>query len=251
MTTKAKPDSTETKKRILIVEDHPVVVWGLQLLINGQPDLTVCGDAEDAGPALTLAESLQPDLVIVDLSLKNSHGLELIKNLRARLPAVRMLVISLHPEEEYAERCLRAGAHGYLDKQAAPTLIATAIRRVLAGHVFVSDALKSRLRLQPFGRPGHGLNGKISRLSDREFEIFELLGQGRTTDGIAAILRIAPHTVQNQYGHIREKLGVADVRQLAVLAARWVEGREPGRGQSVNSGTVEAGGQASPLSVSP
>ncbi len=215
MTTKAKPDSTETKKRILIVDDHPVVVWGLQLLINGQPDLTVCGDAADAGPALTLAEQLKPDLVIVDLKLKNSHGLELIKNLHARLPALPVLVLSMYAEELCAERCRRAGARGYLNKQGDGAAIVRAVEQILAGQMWVGAA---------------GVNGqrsKLHRLSDREYEIFELRGEGRTSDGIAAVLGIAEHTVHNQYGLIRQKLELEDMRELDRLALRWVEEDHP------------------------
>lgn len=208
-------------KKILIVDDHPVVREGLAMHIAQQPDLEVCGEAEDVPGALALLKSTQPDLAIIDISLKQGNGIDLISSLKERHPTTRVLVWSMYKENLYAERALRAGAQGYLHKGRATSQLLDAIRAVLAGKVYVSEELANDLLHRVVG------GKKVERspmdlLSNRELEAFELIGQGQTTEKIAALMNVSPKTVETYRARIKEKLGLSNVTELVQRAAQWV-----------------------------
>ena len=210
-----------TKHRILLVEDHPVTREGFAQLINYQTDLEVCGQTGSASRAMTSAETLHPDLVIVDISLADSNGLELIKNLKSRFPKLPTLVLSTHDEALYAERAVRAGASGYVMKQAPTSAVMAAIREVLKGGLYLSESIRSQLvRQQVHGTPAAPSSG-ISALSDRQLEVFQLLGQGETTREIASRLHLSMSTVETYRAHIKQKLGLANATELVHRAVEW------------------------------
>ena len=207
--------------KILIVDDHPVVREGLAMQIATQPDLQVCGEAEDVPGALALLASARPDLAIVDILLKRGNGIDLIGRIKERLPSVRILVWSMYAENLYAERALRAGAHGYLHKGRATSQLLAAIRAVLAGKVYVSEELASSLLHRVVG--GKAVErSPIDQLSNRELEAFEAMGQGQTTEKIAALMNVSPKTVETYRARIKEKLGLSNVTELVQRAAQWV-----------------------------
>lgn len=224
-TAKSAPPAPKPR-RILVVDDHPMMREGLRQLIAHEPDLTLCCEAEDAAHALQLIEQSRPDLALVDISLKNGNGLELIKDIRARLPDLPVLVLSMHDESLYAERVLRAGGQGYLMKHEGGERIIAAIRQVLSGKIFLSDSMSNRLLGQLAGRrSGPGAGPSVERLTDREFEVFQLIGQGRTTRDIASHLRVSVKTVEAHRVNIKQKLGVQTAPELIRFAVRWVETR--------------------------
>lgn len=212
-----------SRKRILLVDDHPLLRQGIGQLVNQQPDLLICGEAEDRAAALTLAETARPDLVIVDLSLKEDRGLELIKDLKSRLPALPSLVLSMHDESLYAERALRAGARGYIMKQEAADKVLEAIRCVLAGGVFVSRRIADSIvaGVAAGGRPGGA--GADSVLSDRELEVLLLIGKGYGSQQIAKRLHVSVKTIEAHRANMRQKLGLRSGGELlrhAIQSAR-------------------------------
>jgi DNA-binding NarL/FixJ family response regulator len=219
--TAKKSDKLPGAARILIVDDHPVVREGLALQLATQPDLQVVGEAEDIPQALQQAAATRPDLVIVDITLRSGNGLDLIRRLRARDEAVKLLVWSMHPENLYAERAIRAGAQGYLHKGQATSKLLEAIRTVLAGRVFISGDMTDLLLRRVVGA-GHGDLSPIERLSDRELEAFKLMGEGLTTDRIAARMFVSPKTVETYRARIKEKLGLSNVTELVQRATQWV-----------------------------
>ena len=196
------PQKTGAKFRLLLVDDHPVVLDGYKLMLQAQPDLDVCATASSEADALRAVEREQPDLVITDLNMPGRGGLELIKDLAVLHPELKVVVCSMHDEMLYAERALRAGAKGYLSKDTPGSVMLAAIRRVLAGGVYVSERLAARV-LDAFAtsRP-RGSNSPIEKLSDREFEIFRLFGGGKTAKEIAAQLNLSPKTVSVHRDHI-------------------------------------------------
>lgn len=208
--------------RILIVDDHPVVREGLALQLATQPDLEVVGEAEDIPGALQRAAATKPDLIIVDITLKNGSGLDLIRRLRARDEDVKLLVWSMHPENLYAERAIRAGAQGYLHKGQATSKLLEAIRTVLAGRVFISGDMTDLLLRRVVGAKQGDELSPIERLSDRELEAFKLMGEGLTTDRIAARMFVSPKTVETYRARIKEKLGLNNVTELVQRATHWV-----------------------------
>ncbi|HEX5037850.1 MAG TPA: response regulator transcription factor [bacterium] len=216
-----KKKGTPERARILIVDDHPVVRQGLALLIGQQPDLSVCGEAEDAFRALSAIEALKPDLVLADVSLKGADGIELTKDIKARFPSVPVLVLSMLDESFYAERALRAGAKGYVMKQEATDKILTAIRRVLGGEVFVSDKMVSRMLQKMAGDSAAG-GSPVDLLSDREMTVFQLIGRGYSTARIAEDLHLSVKTVETHRAHIKEKLNLADAAELSGYAGQWL-----------------------------
>jgi len=230
MTHSPEPNQTT---RILLVDDHPVVRDGLAEAINREPGLTVCGTADDRHEAMKAAETTNPDLVIVDLLLKNSSGLELIKDLHARWPRLPILVVSMQDENLYAERALRAGARGYITKQQATRHVLLAIHRVLRGEIYLSERMAStviaRLTANPQG-PGDSL---ADSLTDRELQVFELTGTGLSTREIAERLRVDMRTVETYRARIKDKLKLKDGSELLQLAIRWNQDR--GRPGSVDS----------------
>jgi DNA-binding NarL/FixJ family response regulator len=206
------------KSRIFIVDDHAIVREGLTLLIDREPDLAVCGDADEAGSALRQIEKMNPDLIIVDISLHGPDGLDLLKNIRARNVNLPVLILSMLDESVYAERSLRAGASGYIMKQEATEQVLNAIRRILGGDIYVSEAIANRM-LHRFIGGGHAVKQSFTAdLSDRELEVFRLIGQGRGTRQIAEELHISVKTVESYQGHIKEKLSLKNARELVQLA---------------------------------
>jgi DNA-binding NarL/FixJ family response regulator len=220
MTTK-NPESLPALTRILIVDDHPVVREGLKMQIATQPDWEVCGEAEDVPGALALLASSPPDLAIIDISLKKGNGIDLIRRIKDRHRAVRVLVWSMYPENLYAERALQAGAQGYLHKGKATSQLVGAICAVLAGKVYVSQELANDLLQRAVGGKVE-VRSPLDLLSNRELEAFELMGQGRTTDKIAAQMNVSPKTVETYRARIKEKLGLNNVTELVQQAAQWV-----------------------------
>lgn len=215
------------QKRVIIVEDHTLLREGLNRLVSSQPDLTVIAEAADAAQGLDAILRLQPDLAMIDITLPGRNGLELIKDVKAQLPGLPMLVLSMHDETLYAERALKAGARGYLMKDADRDTILKAIRRVLEGGFHVSERMTTDI-FSTFAGKSNAMKGSISCLSDREFEVFELLGQGLGTNDIAQRLGISPKTVEVHRAHIREKLEQPSGSAVVRYAVRWIESRNLG-----------------------
>jgi DNA-binding NarL/FixJ family response regulator len=213
------------KARVLIVDDHPVVREGLALLISTQPDLEVCGEADDVGSACRLLDEGRPDVVVVDISLPGGGGLELIKRIRAQRPSIRMLVSSIHEEGAYAERALRAGALGYVNKREATRTLLDAIRRVRDGHIYLSQRMTDRLLSRAVARGEPAIAGSpVDSLSDRELDVFESIGRGESTSEIAARLHLSSKTVETYRERIRKKLGLGPGGELTRRAMEWVLG---------------------------
>lgn len=222
MSQQDQQDPVVAKTNVLIVDDHPIVRQGLRGFIDQEADLEVCGEADDARAAMEAIKQLEPDLAIVDISLKETSGLELIKDIKARYPEVLVLALSMHDESLYAERVLRAGGRGYITKHQATDHIILAIRTVLAGEVYVSDRMKQRIMGKLVG-DRHDVGAKaIDRLSDRELEVFELIGRGQSTRQIAEKLFLSVKTIETYRQHIKTKLGLADAAELLQYAIRWV-----------------------------
>jgi len=210
-----------TKHRIFLVDDHPLVREGLTNLINEQDDLMVCGEAEDSAEAIAGIARTQPDIALIDISLKNESGLELVKNLESQSPLVALIVLSMHDEALYAERALRAGARGYVMKRESTKSVLTAIRRVLEGSVYVSERVVNSMARKLALSDKKSASSPVERLSDRELEIFRLLGQGRTTSQIAGDLHLSLKTVQAYCARAKEKFGVNSLGELIRAAIRW------------------------------
>lgn len=222
MTSPAQSAQSAAKKSILIVDDHPVFRAGLMGLVGMEPDLAVAGEACDAAAALDAVGQLQPDLVLLDMSLPGKSGLELLKDLRAAHPRVPVLIISMHDETLYAERVIRAGGRGYLMKQEGPEKMIKAIRRVLAGSISVSERISALILDALSGSREHSDGAaSISTLTDREFEIYRLLGQGKETQEIAQLLHLSSKTVDTHRSHIKTKLGLKNNTELVHHATRW------------------------------
>ena len=219
--TRKNAEAVSTKAKVLIVDDHPVVREGLAMHLATQPDLEVCGEAEDLPGAMMLLASAQPDVAIIDISLKGSSGIELIRRIKDRGHAVRILVWSMYPENLYAERALRAGARGYLNKSQATRHVLDAVRAVLQGRVYVSGAIAEKILHRVVGRK-HEENSAIDSLSDRELEAFQLIGEGMTTESIAEKMHVSPKTVETFRARIKEKLGISNLPELIQRAAQWV-----------------------------
>ncbi len=220
---KANVGLRPASRQILVVDDHPIMRQGLASLINSEPDLNVCCEAENVGDALGLVESNSPDLVITDISLPGRNGLELIKDLQAVRPDVPVLALSMHDETLYAERVLRAGGRGYVMKQEGGLKLIEAIRRVLEGQIHVSDKMSSRILEIFSGKRGQSAKSPMERLTDREFEVFELLGQGLGTREVAERLNLSVKTIEVHRGNIKQKLGAKSAPDLVRQAVRWVE----------------------------
>jgi DNA-binding NarL/FixJ family response regulator len=215
--------STSQVARILIVDDHPAIREALALRIARQPDMQICGEADDLAEALQLVSQLQPDVAVVDISLRTGNGLELIKRIKDRNRSVRMLVWSMHSESLYAERALRAGALGYLSKDQATDKIVEAIRQVLDGKIWLSETMAQRLLQRSVGTDPREYQGSpLDVLADRELEVFRLIGQGVKTSEIAEQLHLSIKTVETYRDRIRRKLGLADGTRLTHYATQCV-----------------------------
>jgi DNA-binding NarL/FixJ family response regulator len=211
------------KKRILIVDDHPMMRQGLSQLVKTENDLAVCGEAETSREALDQAIRLKPDLVLIDITLPDKNGLELIKDIRAVLPETLLLVISMHDESMYAERVLRAGGRGYIMKQEGGKRLMEAIRQVLSGQIYVSAKMSAKILEGLSGRKTAGGNSPVESLSDREFEVFQLIGQGASTRLIAEQLHLSTKTVEVHRVNIKQKLNLKTAPDLIRFAVRWIE----------------------------
>ena len=217
----------DNRTRVLLVDDHAVVRYGIAQLINQQGDLVVCGEEEDAAKALGAIGTLKPDLVIADISLKDSSGLELMRNIKAQHAGLKVLVVSAHDEMIYAEIAFRAGALGYLMKAEALEKILPAIRRVLSGAIFVSDALAAKM-LQQQVRGQKGIQeSPIKGLSDRELEVFQLIGQWKKTCKIAQELHLSIKTIEYYREQIKRKLNLRNAAELTHYATSWVQREQP------------------------
>jgi DNA-binding NarL/FixJ family response regulator len=219
---KSRNQQRQGKKKVLLVDDHPVVREGLARAINQEDDLMVCGEAGDAPHGLAAVAALRPDVVVVDISLEEGCGLDLIKDLHARTPELPTLALSMHPENLYAERAIRAGALGYVMKRQPVSDMISALRKVLGGHVAASDDILRRLVGAGRRARGDGCASPADLLSDRELEVFRLFGEGLATRDIAAKLRIALSTVQSYRAAIKQKLGLRNGTELVSRAARFV-----------------------------
>lgn len=211
------------RKAVLIVDDHPLLRRGLTALIESDPDLIVCAEAGSCAEALDALCHRVPDLVIVDLELDGRGGLELISDIRERYPSLPILVLSMHTQAAFAERALRAGARGYVTKQEFDQTVLTAIRRVLAGGMFVSEKIEARF-LETFLAGSVSIDDSpLHRLSDRELEVFRAIGRGRTTRQIAADFHLSIKTIESHREHIKQKLGLTSSAEMAQRATQWVE----------------------------
>lgn len=223
MTAKKNRPALRRKQQVLIVDDHPMMREGLAQLINHEADLTVCAQAGAAAEAFELVEKTSPDLALVDISLPDKSGLELIKDLHTFYPGLPMLVISMHDESLHAERALRAGARGYIMKQEGGEKLLQAIRQVLGGHIYVSHKMSARILETFSGRRARASRSPIERLTDREFEVFSLIGQGVGTREIAKRLSLSIKTIEVHRANIKQKLGLKGATELVRHAVRWVE----------------------------
>ncbi len=218
-----KKPASARRQRILLVDDHPLMRAGLAQLINRQADLETCCEAGNPSEALRAIPLCQVDLLLTDLTMPGRSGIEFIKDILALYPQMPILVVSMHDELVYAERVLRAGARGYVMKEAGAEKLLAAIRQVLTGQVYVSERLSAQLLDILTGRRPRGSHSPIEKLSDREFDVFRLIGQGKSTRDIAKQLSISPKTVDVHRGHIKEKLALGDATALIRHAVRWVE----------------------------
>jgi DNA-binding NarL/FixJ family response regulator len=209
------------KKTVFVVDDHPIVRQGLALLINQETDLTVCGEAEEMRSALSAIQAVRPDILIVDISLNGPDGLELLKNIRLGAPRLPVLILSMHDESIYAERALRAGANGYIMKQEATEKVLVALRRILSGEIYVSDRIANSMLRHYVRGVNFSEHSSISDLTDRELEVFRLIGEGHGTRQIAETLHLSVKTVESYQAHIKEKLSLRSARELVQHAVQW------------------------------
>lgn len=209
------------KTRVLIVDDHPMVREWLAQMIKREPDLTVCGEADNAAQALDAMAMLKPDMAIVDLTMKDSHGTEWIREIGVRFKELPVLVLSMHDESLYAERAIRAGAKGYITKQEAGQKIKEAIRAVLNGQVYISEALASKMIRAIATRPPNAPPLPVDSLSERQLEILRLLGKGHPTNQIAENLGLSVKTVEGYIARIKEKLGIGTANELLQYAIKF------------------------------
>jgi len=213
-TARARSGTAVGKKSVFVVDDHPLLRQGLALLINREADLVVCGEAEEAKAAMKAIAARQPDILIADISLNGPDGLDLLKNIRALYPDLPVLVLSMHDESIYAERALRARANGYIMKQEAAEKVLVAVRRILAGDIYLSDRMANKLLHQYISGASADMTSQLSTLSDRELEVFRLIGEGRSTRQIAEKLQLSMKTVETYQAHIKSKLSLRSGREL-------------------------------------
>lgn len=207
---------------MFIVDDHPLFCQGITQMIDNEPDMAVCGEAEGSEDALEKMKKLEPDLAVVDVSLRGTSGIDLVKTLRALRPEMPVLVLSMHDESLYAERALRAGARGYVMKQAQPDHVMDAMRRVLAGDIYLSPEASHRLlHTVMAGRDKGTGTSSIELLSDRELQVFELLGKGRGTAQVAKELKVSIKTIEAHRAHIKTKLNLRTAPELVRAAVEW------------------------------
>jgi DNA-binding NarL/FixJ family response regulator len=211
------------KHKIFIVDDHPLMREGLMRLINLQPDLSVCGEATTAHQALKGISALKPHVVILDITLEGSNGLDLIKDMKLRSLSSLVLVLSMHDETLYAERALRAGAKGYIMKEEASKEVLKAIHRILAGEIYLSEKMAAKMLHKVAGGKSNENTLPEGALSDRELQVFQSIGQGKSTRQIAEELHISPKTVESYRAHIKVKMNLKNAHELTLHAVQWVE----------------------------
>ena len=221
-TTTSRGSASQRTIQLMIVDDHPVVRQGLRTMVDAEHDLQVCGEAEGMSDAMQMYFDHKPQMLVVDLSLENGSGLELIKELIAIDENLKILVCSMHDEELFAERALHAGAKGYINKQEATEQLITAIRQIVAGRVFLSQRMTERMITQQVGSGNGTPEFSIDALSDRELEVFEQIGHGITTRQIAEKLHLSPKTVETYRENIKHKLNLSNATELTQHAVRWV-----------------------------
>ncbi len=219
--TELKTAARSKSIQIVLVDDHPLMREGLAEVLRREPDLEVCGEAEDRTQALEVIKITKPDLVIVDLALKNSHGLELVKDITALYPKLRTLVVSMHDEFVNAERVIRAGSSGYITKQEATTKILLAVRCVLSGEIYLSPQAAAQIASKVAGRSRAGSGLTVDGLADRELQVFELIGRGHSTRQIAEQLKLDVSTIETYRARIKEKLNLKDSVELLQHAISW------------------------------
>ncbi len=219
----SKKPALQRKKRLLIVDDHPMMRQGLSQLVGAEPDLVMCGEAANAEEAIDAIRSSRPDLVLADISLPGKNGLELIKDFQAIQPDLPVLVISMHDESLYAERVLRAGGRGYIMKQEGAQKLMAAIRQVLNGKIYVSEKISAYILEAMSGRRAAAENSSLEKLSDREFEVFQLIGQCKSSRDIAEQLHLSIKTVDVHRTNIKAKLKLKSAAELVGFATRWAE----------------------------
>lgn len=222
-TTASMRVSTKSKSRVLLVDDHPILRRGIADLINSESSLEVCGEAGNMQDAFSLASQLKPDLAIIDVSLDGNNGIELMKNLTSRSPNLPLIAYSMHDESIYAERALRAGAKGYVMKQASPEMLLEAISQVLKGKIFLSEQMSDRLlgKLVGAGPSAAPTTSPIDKLSDRELEVLQLMGKGLSTSQIADKLCLSVKTIETYREHLKQKLNLASGQELLRYAIEW------------------------------
>jgi len=221
MATKTQITTQSKKCRVLLVDDHPIVRQGLALLIDREPDLCVCGEAESAHSAFHAIATLLPDLVVLDISLSGPDGLDVLKEIRMKTTNLPVLILSMHDESIYAERAMRAGANGYIMKQEATEKVLVAIRRILQGEVYLSDRLTSTMLQQYVRGASQVKTSPLVNLTDRELEVFRLIGEGHGTRQIADDLHLSVKTIESYQAHIKEKLALRNARELVQHAIEW------------------------------
>lgn len=216
------PTAARAQKRILIVDDHPVFRHGIAALITAEKNLAVCGEADSAPAALEAMRRLKPDLAMLDISLQGTNGIELVKLMRAEQPRLPIIILSMHDESLYALRALRAGARGYVMKGEAMSHVLTALRKVLAGDIYVSPRFSERLVFKAIQSLEGGMGSPVDKLSDRELEVLQLLGRGFGTREIANELHLSVKTIETHRAHIKEKLGFKDAGEMVRFSIEWV-----------------------------
>jgi DNA-binding NarL/FixJ family response regulator len=227
---KSNSKARAVRRSILLVDDHPMTRSGVAHLINKQPDLVVAAEAGNPAEALAGITKSPPDLVLTDMTMPGRSGVEFIKDALAQHPALSILVLSMHDEVIYAPRAIRAGARGYVMKEAGGEELLVAVRRVLGGKVYLSEVMSAKILEELSGQKPRGSHSPIEKLSDREFEVFQLIGRGKSTREIASQLHLSPKTVDVHRGHIKEKLELKDATSLVRHAVRWVEAEDAGGG---------------------
>jgi DNA-binding NarL/FixJ family response regulator len=223
---KKQNKTNENKTQVLIVDDHPVIRDGLVAIVNHERDMNVCGQADDAYQALKATTELKPDIVVTDISLKNSDGIELTKNIKARYPRLPVVIFSVHDEYLYAERALLAGAKAYLMKDEVSENIIKAIRTVLSGEIYVSDTISKKFLHRIVGHKDGTTKTPIENLTDREFEVFRLIGEGLKASQIANQLHLSIKTIETYRTRIKEKLNLADAAKLLQYSIKWAKSQD-------------------------
>jgi len=224
MTDTPSADKKAAKRfsRVMLVDDHPVVRHGMALAIERSPDLEVCAQAGSASEAMSIFDDANPDVVIVDISLDDGSGMDLIKQIKSASPNTKMLVASMHDEQLYAERVLRAGAMGYINKEQSMDNIVEAIQQVMRGRIYLSDHMADQVLNRVAKRDEDDDQSPVETLSDRELEVFQLIGEGLTTRQIAEKLHLSPKTIETHREHIKTKLNLENNNQLVRYAAQWM-----------------------------